>query len=97
MSTQIDYQISRERAREFLTNETGGRIFTAFFVKKNGQMREMRARRGVSKGVTGNGLRYDPATKGLLTVYDMQIGQHRQINLETLVSFNIGGETFIVS
>jgi hypothetical protein len=94
------HQISRARATEFLTNETQGRIFSAYFKKKDGSMRDMNCRRGVKKDLAGGSLRYDAANRGLLPVFDMLVragNSRRMINLSTLVSFNIGGETFIVT
>lgn len=99
--TRPIHQISRERASEFLTNETQGRFVTVHFYKKDLTLREMNCRRGVKKGLKGGSLGYDAAAMGLLPVYDMQVKQgrnaRRMVNLNTLVSFNVGGETFIVS
>lgn len=97
--TRPIHQIPRERASEFLTNETQGRFFSAYFYKKDSTLREMVCRRGVKKGLAGGSLGYDAASKGLLPVYDMQVKKgnpRRMINLHTLVSFNVGGETFII-
>jgi hypothetical protein len=101
MSAQRNvHQISRDRATAFLSDETEGRIFSAYFKKKDDTMREMNCRRGVKKDLAGGSLRYDAASRGLLPVYDMQVKEgnsRRMINLLTLVSFNIGGETFIIA
>jgi len=94
------HQISRARATEFLTNETQGRFFSAYFKKKDSTMRTMNCRRYVKKGLAGGSLPYDAANKGLLPVFDMTVKEgnpRRMVNLVTLVSFNIGGETFIVT
>lgn len=89
-------QIPFRRAIEFLWNETEGRIFSCYFKKKNGEMREMTCRRNVKVGLRGGSLPYDPKPKLLLPVFDMSIQDYRMVNLQTLVSFNIGGETFIL-
>ena len=89
-------QIEWRRAAEFLQNETEGRIFSAYFRKKDGTMREMTCRRGVKAHLSGGDLPYDPKAKQLLPVFDMHLGKYRMVNLRTLVSFNIGGETFIL-
>lgn len=81
----------------------GGKIFTVQFYKRtNGELRTMNCRRGVSKGVTGKGMAYDPRERDLLTVYDMQKinegstekGAFRMINLSDLVSLKFGGKEF---
>lgn len=60
---------------------TNGRIFFAAFEKKNGKIRRMTARVGVSKGVTGAGMHYIPERRGLKVVYDMDKRDYRMINL----------------
>lgn len=58
---------------QFLEKTGGGQLFTVDFVKRgDGTIRTMNCRRGVKKGVKGTGQSYDPKTKNLLTVYDMQ-------------------------
>jgi hypothetical protein len=89
--------IPRDRARDFLVSETGGLIFSAFFRKKDGSMREMVCRRGVTAHRRGGDLPYDPLKHGLITVFDMEKNDYRMVNSNTLVSFNIHGETFIIS
>jgi len=73
-----------------------GRIFSATFVKKDGTIRVMNCRRGVSKGVTGEGLKFNPADKQLLGVFDMHKDQHRFINLQTLQRIQSGGQVYEV-
>ena len=77
-----------------LIKSTKGRVFTATFVKKNGETRRMNARLGVRKGVTGKGLKFSPEEHGLITVFDMKKNAHRMINLETLQSFRCGKTTW---
>ena len=88
--------IPRLRAATFLYCETQGRIFTARFRKKDGTMRDMTARCDVKKHLRGGELPYDPILKLLLPVFDMAVNDYRMINLLTLESFTVGGETFTV-
>jgi hypothetical protein len=81
---------------EFLSFETDGLIFSAYFRKKDGTMREMVCRRGVAKALAGGGLRYDAYAKGLVPVFDMTKRQYRMVNVGTLVSFNFHGSTYII-
>ncbi|MHC4278222.1 MAG: SH3 beta-barrel fold-containing protein [Planctomycetota bacterium] len=94
--TRPVHQIPFRRALEFLYNETQGRIFSVYFRKTDGTMREMVCRRGVKAHLRGGNLPYDPKPKLLLPVFDMWTDDYRMVNLRTLVSFNIGGETFII-
>ena len=70
--------------REKIIRAMGNKIFTVTFTKKDGTVRVMNARRGVTKGVVGVGLPYNAEEKGLITVYDMKIRQFRTVNVETV-------------
>jgi len=87
--------------QEFITGQNmvdaarNGRIFTVEFIKRtNGEFRTMVCRRGVRKGITGRGMNYDPLSKALLTVWDIQKNAYRMISLDNLVSLKMGGRTF---
>lgn len=88
--------IPRQRAAQFLENETDGRIFSVYFQKKDGTMREMVCRRGVRKYLRGGELPYDPKSKLLLTVFEVSSREYRMVNIASLVSFKVSGETYIV-
>jgi len=90
------FSISRARTRSFLKNETEGRIFSVYFQKVNGDMRQMVCRRGVTRHLRGGGLPYDPNKYGYLPVFDMEARDYRMVNLNSITSFRIGGEMFLV-
>ena len=73
---------------------TKGRIFSVTFIKKDGTERRMVCRTGVQKGVKGVGLKFDPSSKNLMVVFDMQKKAFRMINLSTLLSFKFNKKTF---
>ena len=73
-----------------------GRIFTVEFIKRTtGELRTMVCRRGVRKGLTGKGQPYDPLSRSLLTVWDVQKGAYRMINLASLVRLRMGKRTYV--
>ena len=92
----VVHTIPPRRAFEFLWNETQGRIFSVYFRKVDGAMRNMVCRTGVKKHLKGGELPYDPKVKRKLPVFDMSKQDYRMVSLDTLVSFNIGRETFIL-
>jgi predicted CoA-binding protein len=53
----------------------------------------MVARRGVKKGVKGVGMSFNPDTKNLFVVYDMQKRGFRMVNLNTLIEAKVNGIT----
>lgn len=89
--------ISRvESIFKLLDGANTGRIFFVEFKKKNGETRRMTARKGVTKGVTGKGMRYSPLGKGYMTVFDMDKGEYRLVDLTTVKRFTVKGEKYFV-
>jgi len=80
---------------ENLLKETSNKkIFSVTFIKKDGSLRKMNAMRGVRKGVKGVGHSFNPSEKNLLTVYDMQKGDFRFVNLNDVISFKANKKSF---
>lgn len=96
MFSKTVHAIPRQRAIDFLWNDLENRIFGCHFIKKDGTMRSMVARRGVRKYLAGGDLPYDARQKLILPVFDMHAKAYRSVNLAGLVSFEIGGEVFLV-
>lgn len=88
-------QIDLNKAQT-LIKKTKGKVFTAVFTKKDGTIRKMNCRLGVSKHVNGAGLSYYPEDHGLLTVFDMKEKGYRMINLSTLVTLQINKKVYVV-
>lgn len=74
----------------------GGKFFTITFIKKDGTIRVMNARLGVTKGLTGKGMTYDPIERNLLTVFDVQKQAYRMINSDTIQEIKFEGQTLKV-
>ena len=88
-------QISKATAKDMIQNSKG-KIFTTTYIKKDKSTRVMNCRLEVKKGVTGEGLRYNPDEYNLIPVYDMQSRGFRMVNVDTLVSLSISNETYEV-
>ena len=78
-------------------------VFFVSFIKKNGDLRNMQCRIGVTKGVKGvlpeGHRKAEDARCNVLTVFDMVairkgINGFRRINLEGVQSVSIAGEKF---
>ena len=76
---------------EIIDTIKNGQIFTATFIKKNGDTRVMNCRKGVAKHVTGGELAFNPKEKGLIGVYDLVKKGYRFINRETLTGIKYKG------
>ena len=79
-----------------LIQNSKGRIFTVKFTKKDNSTRVMNCRIGVKKGVTGEGMKYNPNDHNLIPVYDMQAKGYRMISVDTLQSLVMNKETYEV-
>jgi hypothetical protein len=74
-----------------LIRSAKGKIFSATFVKKNGDIRIMTARTGVRKDLKGVGLKYNPTDHDLITIFDMNKRQYRSIKIGSLLNIRIKG------
>lgn len=80
-----------------MIKDSKGKIFGVKFIKRGtGEIRIMSARLGVSKGVKGIGLRYDPESRQLIPVYDMNKKAYRMINLDTISTISFKGQEYNV-
>ena len=77
--------INRSEIEQMISNLANGTIYSVSFIKKDGTIRIMNARRGVKKGVKGVGMSYNPTEKDLVVVFDMQKEAFRMINAETIL------------
>lgn len=80
--------MNRQQKLEIIKS-TKGKVFTANFVKKNGDLRSMNCRLGVTKHLKGG----DNTTAHIpeyVTVFDMQKKAYRNLNLDTLMSVRTG-------
>ena len=94
--------ITKDTAKQYIY-KTNGKIFSAVFVKKNGEKRKMVCRHGVGKYVKGVGLKFKPKELGYIQVYDMVYARtvdpekaYRFINIKTLEQVKIKGVQYII-
>ena len=89
-------KISKVNAIDLIRGSKG-KVFGVTFIKRTtGEERVMNARLGVKKGVTGEGLKFNPKDYALIPVYEMPKQQFRMINLEGLTNLNLEGEQYEV-
>ena len=88
-------KINKAQATEKIL-ASNGKFFGVTFTKKNGETRDMTARRGVTRYVTGEGFKYAPEAYGLITVYDIAKKDYRMVNKKTITALRINGETYEV-
>lgn len=70
-----------------------GRIFSITFVKRDGSIRNMNCRLGVTRYLKGTG---STVRTGVVTVYDLQKKQYRSVRPETVLRIKVRGSNFVV-
>lgn len=90
--------INRTKVAQLLAN-TGGKIFSAAFKKKDGSYRELNGRTGVAKHRRTKDKKSfaHNVNNPYFIVFDLQKGEYRVINLETLYWVRHDGIKYIVS
>lgn len=94
------YLVSRLQASAILQREAAsGRIFSATFFKKNGELRVANCRKFVKSELKGGTLKYDAKSRGLMSAVDnnKRLRGERpwiMVNLHALVSFRCRGMDF---
>lgn len=83
LETPTDCFLMRDSLKEFIDG-TKGRIFTATFIKKDGSLRMMNCRKGVHKDLKGGVNKAAANNPNYQIVFDMQIGEYRMLNLDTV-------------
>ena len=76
---------------QILANTNNGRIFSVKYLKKDGSVRTMLARKGVTKGLKGGQLKYVPLEKNMMNAWDIHKSAYRMINLDKLIEFSANG------
>jgi hypothetical protein len=70
-----------------------GRFVSVRFVKKDGTIRTMVCRLGVTKHLKGGKTTLDPSK--YLIVFDVIKGEYRAINKDTILSVTFGGLSYV--
>ena len=95
VSSEVDpVVLARRRILRAIAIAQEGKIFTVTFIKKDGTERVLTGRLGVTKHLVGgeNTVAHKPE---YLTVFDMQKGDYRNVNLDTVMSLKCNGKDYI--
>jgi hypothetical protein len=87
--------ITKAKAKS-LIEKSNGAFFAAQFVKQDGEKRHIVARTGVTKYLNGGVLKFNPASRGHMVVFDVELKGYRMLNTRTLFRLKIGGRTYKV-
>jgi hypothetical protein len=90
--------ISKSDAKNLIKGFKGkdsNEYFTVYFVKKNGQAREINANFNGPR-LRGGTVSYDYQTRGYIVVYDVQVKWWRIVNTNTIYYLRIGNQEYDV-
>ncbi len=88
-------RLNRWKVGSIIKN-TNGKIFSAKFVKKNGDIRDITCRLETETGKKGTGVSPEKLDNPYISVYDMQKEGYRLINLQTIRSIKAEREEYLV-
>jgi hypothetical protein len=77
-----------------LLNSSNGQFMTVTFTKKNGELRTINGRSGVTKFLAGGTKTVD--SNKYFTIYENNVG-YRNINYDTVSEVKIGGKVITVA
>ena len=77
--------------KKLFRNLVGNKFFTVTFTKKNGELRTMNCRLGVTKHLKGGTKSYDDSKYNYVTVYDLSKKAYRTVNLDAVKSVKARG------
>ena len=78
-----------------LIKATNSMFFTITWIKKNGEERTMTVKDGVEKHLVhpkGTGSNRQEAYDNLITLFDVQDGRYKSVNLDTVTSVRCGNK-----
>jgi hypothetical protein len=83
------------RLSDFKRKVNDGRPFSVKFVKRtDNTIRTMHCKIGVTEGIKGIGMSYNPKNKDLLPVFDTDKNAFRMVSIDSLIETEIDGKRF---
>jgi hypothetical protein len=80
-----------------IINSQNGKIFSVVFEKRStGVDRLMVCRKGVKKHLNGGELKYNPSSRNLISVFDLQANGYRSISVEGIKKVKANGKEYVV-
>lgn len=98
------FKIKPDEVRDKIKSIKKGKIFSIKFIKKDGSVRTLSTMNGTTKGVTGRGMAYEPAERGLLPMYDLIQARKtkdpkqswRMVNVNTVKQIIVDGTCIVI-
>ena len=74
-----------------------GKFFALEFEKRDGTVRHMQARLGVTRHLAGGTKAYSDAAQGIVTVWSTDAGGYRSIRLDSIRAMTVRGTTYVAA
>ena len=82
--------------KELFRSLVGSKFFTVEFTKKDGTLRKLNGKLGVTKHLKGGKKSYDDSKFNYITVYDMANKGYRTVNLDKISLIKAQGLTVTI-
>ena len=93
--TQLENEMTKREMLRNLIKATNGLFFSVTWVKNNGEERTMTVKDGVEKHLVhpkGIGSNRQEHCPNLITLFDVQAGRYKSVNLDTVTSVRCGNK-----
>ena len=90
-----EVQLNRVNLRTLVQCQNG-RFVSIDFIKADGESRTLTGRLGVKTPLKGGRNLVEADARPYLTVFDIQLGQYRTVNLSTVTGLRAGGKKYCV-
>ena len=90
-----DYKMTKREMLRNLIKATNGLFFSIDFVTKKGEPRHLTMKGGVSSRLVspkGQGSNNQEAYDNLITLFDVQAGRYKSVNLDTVTNLSCGNK-----
>ena len=90
-----DYKMTKREMLRNLIKATNSMFFTITWIKKNGEERTMTVKDGVESKLAlpkGQGSNNQEAYSNLITLFDVQAGHYKSVNLDTVTKLSCGSK-----
>jgi len=77
--------INIDQAKQIIKS---GKFCNVVFRKRNGDIRSLNGRCGVTYAVTGKGMRYKPEDKNIIIIRDVKKKEYRAVRLDSILTVN---------
>ncbi len=86
--------LSPALVKSFFVDKTKNTLVVVMFRKKDGSMRVLHGMTNVKVNIKGVGKSFKDSDYGLITLFDMKIGEYRSFDVNKVVAIEVVGQSY---